>query len=122
MRIDLGQPNGSYVLRPAKPPPRRSQGSGHPGQSSEVSNEVCDYQFESVEEMFVDLCEQNVVVTIVDADFDQNRAWHFEGLAERESPTSNNLFSGSSVADYSAPRRPNTAGHVGIPWSWRRPY
>ena len=33
----------------------------------------------------MDLFEQDVVVTIVHADSDQNRARHFEGLAERAS-------------------------------------
>src|SRR5713101_3189531 len=38
--------------------------------------------FDSVEEMFVNLLEQKVVVAVVDVDSDQNRSWHFECLAE----------------------------------------
>ncbi len=67
VRIGLGQPNGSYELK------------------REASDAACDYQFASVEEMFVDFFEQDVVVTIVDTDSDQNWAWHLEGLAERGS-------------------------------------
>jgi hypothetical protein len=51
--------------------------------------------FESIEEMFVNLLEQKVVVAVVDVDSDQNRSWHFECLAEHRT----DLVRGIGVQD-----------------------